>query len=199
MQPDVIIQVHSSSCELPLLLSDFNQIWFFDESLKTKFHANSYIGSRVVPCRQTDRQRALTKLKVGFHNFANAPKIIECTLNNKNRELKNQTKGRNSSVGIATRYGLDGPGIESRWGARFSAPVQTGPGAHPASYTMGTGSFLGVKRPGRGVDHPPPSSAKVEGRVELYIYSPSGSSWPVLGRTLRTRCRISDCWGLETK
>jgi len=35
------------------------------------------------------------------------------------------------------------------------------PGAHPSSYTMGTGSFLGVKQPGRGVDHPPPSSAKV--------------------------------------
>jgi len=30
-----------------------------------------------------------------------------------------------------------------------SAPVQTGPGAHPASYTMGTGSFPGVKRPRR--------------------------------------------------
>jgi len=29
-------------------------------------------------------------------------------------------------------------------GTRFSTPVQTGPGAHPASYTMGTGSFLGV-------------------------------------------------------
>jgi hypothetical protein len=41
-------------------------------------------------------------------------------------------------------------------GARFSAPVQANPGAHPASYTMGTGSFPGVKRPGRGVDHPPP-------------------------------------------
>ena len=59
-------------------------------------------------------------------------------------------------------------------GARFSAPVQTGPGAHPASYTKGTGSFLGVKRPRRGVDHPPPSSAKVEGRIELYVYSPLG-------------------------
>jgi len=37
------------------------------------------------------------------------------------------------------------PGIESRWGARFSAPVQTGPGAHPASCTMGTSSFPEVK------------------------------------------------------
>ena len=46
---------------------------------------------------------------------------------------------------------MNDPGIESRLGARFSAPVQTGPGAHPASYTMGTGSFPKVKRPGRGV------------------------------------------------
>ena len=53
--------------------------------------------------------------------------------------------GPGSVVGIATGYGLDGPGIESRWGARFSAPVQTGPGAHPASCTVGTGSFQGVK------------------------------------------------------
>ena len=68
--------------------------------------------------------------------------------------------------------------------ARFSAPVQTGPGGHPASYTMGTGSFTGVKRPGRGADHPPTSSSEVEGRVELYICSPSGPSWPVLGWSL---------------
>ena len=63
--------------------------------------------------------------------------------------------GRDSSVGTATRYGLDGPGIESWWEARFSSPVQTDSGVHPASYTMGTGSFPGVKRPGRGADHPP--------------------------------------------
>jgi hypothetical protein len=58
--------------------------------------------------------------------------------------------GPGSVVGIATGYRLDGLGIESRWGARFSAPVQTGPGAHPASCTKGTGSFLGGKEwPGR--------------------------------------------------
>ena len=56
--------------------------------------------------------------------------------------------GPGSVVYIATGYGLDGPGIESRWGARFSAPVQTGPGAHPASCTMGTGSFLWVDAAG---------------------------------------------------
>jgi hypothetical protein len=63
--------------------------------------------------------------------------------------------GRDSSVGIATRYGLDSPDIESRWRARLSVPVQTGPEAHPASCTMGTGSVPEVKRPVRGVDHPP--------------------------------------------
>jgi hypothetical protein len=52
--------------------------------------------------------------------------------------------------GITTAYGLYGPGIESRWGARVSAPVQTGPEAHPASCTMGTRSFPGL-RCGQGV------------------------------------------------
>ena len=51
-----------------------------------------------------------------------------------------------SSVDIATRYGLDDPGIEYRWGARFSAPVQTVPGAHPVSYTMATGWQHGYRR-----------------------------------------------------
>jgi DNA-binding sugar fermentation-stimulating protein len=46
--------------------------------------------------------------------------------------------------------------------ARFFAHVQIDPGTHLASYTMGTGSFPGVKRPGRGADYPPPSSAEVE-------------------------------------
>jgi len=62
--------------------------------------------------------------------------------------------GRGSSVSTATRYGLGGPAIEYQWG-RFSAPVQTGPVAHPASYTMGTRSFPGVNGPGGGADHPP--------------------------------------------
>ena len=52
-----------------------------------------------------------------------------------------------SIVGIATGYGLDGLRIESRWGRDF--PHLSRP-AHPASCTMGTGSFPGVKS-GRGV------------------------------------------------
>ena len=82
--------------------------------------------------------------------------------------------GRSRSVVIATRYGLDGPGIETRCGPYFPHPPRPALGTHPASYTVGTGSFQGVKRPGRGVDHTPPSSAEVKERVEPYISSPLG-------------------------
>ena len=79
--------------------------------------------------------------------------------------------GCDSSVGITTRYGLE---CRIPVEARYFVPVQTGPRAHPASYIMGTGSFLGVKRPGRGVDNEPPSSVEVKKSVELYLYSPFG-------------------------
>jgi len=100
--------------------------------------------------------------------------------------------GRDSSVGITTRYGLAGPGIESQWGARLSAPVQTGSGVHSALYTMGAVSFPEVERPGRGVDHTSPSSAEVKKRIEIYVYSPSGLSWPVLRSTLPLPVRGDD-------
>jgi hypothetical protein len=76
--------------------------------------------------------------------------------------------GRDSSVGMVTRYGLDGPGIKSRWEARISAPDRSGPGAHPASYKKDTGYFPGAKRPGRGADHPPTHRAEVKQRVEIH-------------------------------
>jgi len=42
---------------------------------------------------------------------------------------------------------------------------------------MGTGSFfLGVKSPGHGFNHPPPPSAKVKERTDLYHYSSPGLS-----------------------
>ena len=63
--------------------------------------------------------------------------------------------------------------------ARFSAPVHSGPGAHPASYNMGTVSVPGVMRPGCGVGHLPPPSSEVKERVELYLCSVSGRPLPL--------------------
>jgi len=56
-------------------------------------------------------------------------------------------------------------------GARFSAPVQTGFGAHPASCTMGTGSFQGVKQPGHGIDHPTPLVLRLK-KEYSYTFTP---------------------------
>ena len=92
--------------------------------------------------------------------------------------------GPGSVLGIVTGYGLDGPGIESRWGARFSATVQTGPGAHPSSCTMGTGSFPGIKS-GRGVTLTPhsllvPWSRKCRAIPVLPLWT----VWPVQSQCL---------------
>ena len=71
--------------------------------------------------------------------------------------------GYSSRYSDSLRAGQSGDRIPE--GAKISAHVKTGPGAHPASCTVGTGSFPGVKRPGRGVDYPTPSSAEVKERV----------------------------------
>jgi hypothetical protein len=57
-------------------------------------------------------------------------------------------------------------------------------GSHILLYNGYRVSFSGVKRPGRGVDHPPPCNGEVKERVDLYLYSPSNTSWPLVGWTL---------------
>ena len=89
--------------------------------------------------------------------------------------------GRDSSVCIATRYGMDGPGIESWFGRDFPHLSRPTLGPTQPSMQWVPGSFPGVKRPGRGVDHLSPSSAEVKERIGLYLYSPFGLSWPVRG------------------
>jgi len=73
--------------------------------------------------------------------------------------------GRDSSVGIATRYGLDGPGIESRWGG--GEIFHTRPD-HPWDLYMRTGSFPGVKR---DIDHPPHLAPRLK-KERSYISTP---------------------------
>ena len=80
--------------------------------------------------------------------------------------------GPGNSVGIATAYGLSGPGIESRWGEIFRTSPDR-PWDPPSLLYNEYRVFSGGKvRPGRDADPSPPSSAEVKNRVELYLCSP---------------------------
>jgi len=81
-----------------------------------------------------------------------------------------KTVGQDSVVSIAIRYGLDGMGIKSWWDVRFSAPVQTS----PASYTMSTRSFLGVKWLRHGADHPSHLGLRLEKEYSYTLTPPLG-------------------------
>jgi hypothetical protein len=93
--------------------------------------------------------------------------------------------GRDSSVGIATTLPAGRSGDRIPVGGEiFSTRLDRPWGPPSLLYNGYRVSFPVVKRPGRVVDHQPPSSARVKERVELYLYSPSGPSWSVLGRPL---------------
>ena len=62
--------------------------------------------------------------------------------------------GRDSSVGIATHYGLDRPGSNPGRGEIFRTRPDR-PWGLPSLLYNGYRVFTGVKWPGRGIDHPP--------------------------------------------
>jgi len=72
---------------------------------------------------------------------------------------------RDSKFSIATCYGLEGQGIESWWGGKFSTDQSWGPPSLQSNvYQV---SFLGVKQLWRGIDHLPLSLIEVKERVDL--------------------------------
>jgi len=77
--------------------------------------------------------------------------------------------GRHSSVGIATRCGLDGPGIESRWGSDIFCTRPDQPIVPPSLLYNGYRVFTGDKATRAWLWPPTPSNTDVKEEVELYI------------------------------
>jgi hypothetical protein len=129
--------------------------------------------------------------------------------------------GLGSSVGIATGYGLDGPGIESQWAQNFphlSRPA-VGPTQPPVQWVAGLSRVK--EQPGRDADPSPTSSAVGHERVELYLYFSYGpyglyrvsvlvQGWPlpfyfclakdsISGVFAAMHCRLKQVWMWETE
>ena len=124
-------------------------------------HIHTYIHTyRCTPCFSPGSLHSLCR-RVEADNFYTAYRMAQKLL-----DSRYVTTGRCCVSNFLDRHsdflraGRSGDRIPM--GARFSPPVQTGPGAHPASYTMGTGLSWGVQRPGRGVDHPPHLASRLK-------------------------------------
>jgi hypothetical protein len=92
--------------------------------------------------------------------------------------------GLGCAVGIVACYGLDGSGIESWCGRNFLRLSRPGLGHTQPPMQRVPGLFPGGKAARASRWLPTPSSAEFKERVELSLYSPSGSSWSVVGWTL---------------
>jgi hypothetical protein len=184
----VIVKATNTHSEYVILIAFARQQWLRERATILRFTARSVLYRqgflRHVDCVRLSRECLGEGIQptVWLHNLVQPnrtpppPKpFVWLSI-----DIRSSTslRDRDSSVGIAPRYGLDGPVIEFRWGGgRFSAPVPTGPGAHSASCTRGTrGIAAGAWR-----SPTTPSRAEVKERVEPYLCSPSGPSLPVLG------------------
>jgi hypothetical protein len=87
---------------------------------------------------------------------------------------------RNSTIGIMTRYELDGAVIEPRGGENFRTRPDR-PWGPPSLLYNGYRVYPGDKAAGAWRWPPTPSSDEVKEIVQLYLYSPSRPTWHVIG------------------
>jgi hypothetical protein len=103
--------------------------------------------------------------------------LFPCLLHTTPNGIPTKSMKRSSSVGIVTGYGWTVRGSNPDGGEILHSRPALGP-TQPAVRSV-PNLFPDGKVAGRGVGHPPSSTAEVNESVELYIYSPSGPSWPV--------------------
>jgi len=124
-----------------------------------------------------------TTLKFSFRLLYSKPtdRHIKSTLTTATHVCKG---GRNSRSWYSKSLHIGWFGVRTPVGDRYfphSSRPTLRPSQPPVKWVPVL--FPGVKRSASGVEHPTLSSVDVRETVDLYLYSPSGSSWPVVGRT----------------
>jgi hypothetical protein len=183
----------------PVLLSDFNKLWNFSTDFyQYRISRKSVQWEPKCSIRTDGRTRLKTGVSipsVAHHIVFSRSLMGVRQIQNFSRGYSFLVvKTRDDELGCVSYIGIlcmvlcssnvhitYGPGQSSRYSDSLPAgrsgdriPLEarfSGPGSHPASYTMCTSC---------GGDHPPPFSAEVKERVIVHVYSPSGPSWPVL-------------------
>jgi hypothetical protein len=151
-----------------------------------RLHAPSVLRPGKAPSRRLRGPQSRFG-RFGFSGWdALVNKILSRYFSGLERLLSNPVPSQHFEQLDSLRAGRSGDRIPL--GMRYSAPVQTGTGTHPASSAMDTWSFQGVKRSERDVNHPPPSSAEDKERAELYFYSTSVLAWQM---NLLSTCLIN--------
>jgi len=132
---DSVLKIGCSSAHVTLtlshkrfkLISGSRNVWCL-----WKWHR----PTRIIVRRRADREGARRKRRQCNHKHNFSLSLLYPTV--PCSQFTNPSNycvvvGRDSSVGIATRYALDGPGIESRWGPDFPHP--SGPALEPTHPT----------------------------------------------------------------
>ena len=154
-------------------MSDFNEslisLKILEKRSNIKFHENPFSGSGAVPCGRTYTRTDMTKLTDASRDLANAPKNkTRCRLL-KTSDIRFKAIPRRYTQlaqciqRVATGWTVRG----SITGGSEIFPTHPSPALGPTQPPAHRVPFPGLKRPGSGVNHPPPFSEEVKERVDL--------------------------------